>query len=291
MINLEKPQARILIIDDDQDFSNSVRDILRDEGYQIQEAHTRDDALLAFADFSPNIVLIDIKLGKENGVDLLSSLKSNVVDGNYVEFIMMTAFSNVQNAIKALRNGAFDYLQKPVPPEKMIHAIQMAAEKIYNREKIDNYQKNLESLVKERTCELEESNLMYKLLSDASPVGMFKTNEHGKIEYANQTWLNMCGFSFSKVSDAHWTDLICLEHQERVTAKWDEFLDSDQAFEEEFRIHNTTNNPVWVYAQAKKNKKTNCIIGSFTNITNHKEIVPRILQIKEEIRQSRKDHG
>ena len=117
---------RVLIVDDDVDFAESLLDILA-ENYQIETSNNANDALSAAKTFAPHVALLDMRIGQSNGLDLLSTLHQQ-----YPELlcIIMTAYANVETAIKALQHDAYDYLRKPLYPEELSATLNRCFERI-----------------------------------------------------------------------------------------------------------------------------------------------------------------
>ena len=101
---------RILVIDDEKSLSHSLCEGLSDLGYQTQSAASASEAVDQMASFKPHIALLDLRLGSDNGLELLPELKR--MDPDLVAF-MMTAYGDVQTAVAAIKAGAHDYLHKP----------------------------------------------------------------------------------------------------------------------------------------------------------------------------------
>ena len=118
---------RILIIDDDQDFAASLKLILESENYQPLLAHSEDEALESIGKNPVDLALIDIRLGQDNGIDLLPKLKKIQPD---ILCVMVTGFGSVETAVQALNNGAYDYLRKPVNPGELLATIRRGFEKV-----------------------------------------------------------------------------------------------------------------------------------------------------------------
>ena len=119
--------CQILIIDDDQDFASSLKLILESEGYQPLLAHSEEEALECVGKNEVDLALIDIRLGQDNGIDLLLKLKKLQPD---ILCVMITGFGTIETAIQALRYGAYDYLRKPVNPDELIVSLNRGFEKI-----------------------------------------------------------------------------------------------------------------------------------------------------------------
>lgn len=120
-IKTSKP-THLLIVDDDQDILASIKDVLEleFENCSIDVASNVKQAKLLAAETKPDIALLDIKLGQDNGLDLIPELKSIYPD---IACIMMTAYRDNKYTVKAVRFGANDYLYKPVQPHELIQRI------------------------------------------------------------------------------------------------------------------------------------------------------------------------
>jgi len=108
---------KILIADDEKGIRDSLQMILNDEGYYTTVVSNGTDALNEIIANEYQLVISDIKMPGLNGMELMEKC-SNISPDTY--FIVMTAYASVETAIKALRNGAYDYLLKPVEFEDLI---------------------------------------------------------------------------------------------------------------------------------------------------------------------------
>ncbi|MCH7794842.1 MAG: response regulator, partial [Proteobacteria bacterium] len=112
--------GRILLVDDDRDFLSSLRDLLDLEGYEVATASDPEGARRIAAEFRPDIALLDVKLGAANGIDLIPMLKERLPG---ISCVVMTAYAATENAVEAMRNGADDYLNKPIDPANLMRAL------------------------------------------------------------------------------------------------------------------------------------------------------------------------
>jgi len=108
---------RILIVDDDRDFSVGLGDLLTLEGYAVKLTHSADEVEEALKHFPAEVALIDLRLGQDSGIELISSLQSQHPQ---LLCVMMTAYADLDTAVTALRHGAYDYLRKPFHSEDML---------------------------------------------------------------------------------------------------------------------------------------------------------------------------
>lgn len=108
--------AKILVIEDEQNFRLSIRKTLTKSGYEVVEAASLFEARRALQQAEFDLILTDVQLGNESGIDLLPEVRGAGFDG---VFVVMTAFGTVEQAVAAMRDGADDYLQKPVSLEEL----------------------------------------------------------------------------------------------------------------------------------------------------------------------------
>lgn len=130
-------QTRVLIVDDDPDILDSLKDILELEldNCSIELASNVKQAKSLTEQFKPDVALLDIKLGQENGLDLIPELKSIHPD---IACIMMTAYRDNKYTVKAVRFGANDYLYKPVKPQELIQTTtRLLQHQFIKREKVE----------------------------------------------------------------------------------------------------------------------------------------------------------
>ena len=104
-------KGRILVVDDEVNARTALLELLRDEGYVVESAADAFKALGKVADFAPDLVLTDLKMPGMDGLQLLAKLRETDAD---LPVIVMTAFGEVETAVRAMRSGARDYLAKPV---------------------------------------------------------------------------------------------------------------------------------------------------------------------------------
>lgn len=115
--------GRVLVVDDDADFAESLVDMLSHAGHDCATASGPHEAAEMARTFRPQVALLDVRLGNWNGVDLVPRLKERHEE---TVCIMMTAFAEVESAARAVRLGADDYLQKPLAPETLLERVRTA---------------------------------------------------------------------------------------------------------------------------------------------------------------------
>jgi len=113
-------QASILIVDDETSVRDSLLHWFRKDGLRVGTAANATAALQALEQASYDIVLLDIKMPGMDGMELQARI--HAIDAKIV-VIMMTAFASVDTAVRALKQGAFDYVTKPIDPDELSHLV------------------------------------------------------------------------------------------------------------------------------------------------------------------------
>jgi DNA-binding NtrC family response regulator len=113
----------ILVVDDELIVRDSLTKWFREDGYRVESAENAAAALKKLQEQSWNIMLVDIKMPGMDGIELLQRVKE--IDRN-VTVIIITAFAAVDTAVKALKEGAFDYVTKPIDPDYLDHLVENA---------------------------------------------------------------------------------------------------------------------------------------------------------------------
>lgn len=119
-------QAHILVVDDEPDIRELVRDILEDEGHQVSVAENGESARTLFARETPNLVLLDIWMPDVDGITLLREWSSG--GGLDCPVIVMSGHGTLETAIEATRLGAHDFVQKPISLAKLLSIVNQALE-------------------------------------------------------------------------------------------------------------------------------------------------------------------
>ncbi len=141
---MAKNPAKILIVDDEYSDSDSLTNWFRKDGYNVESAENANVALKALQNSSFDIALLDIKMPGMDGMELLERIKA--IDTKIV-VIMITAFASVETAVKALKEGAFDYVTKPIDPDELSHLVRRALERIELKEENTRLRQTLDDLV------------------------------------------------------------------------------------------------------------------------------------------------
>ena len=134
--------TEILIIDDNTDIRNIINDLIVDAGYKTRLAANYNQALKEIDKKLPDVAIIDVKLdkGDNDGLELLSHIKKK--DKN-IPVIIITGHANVEMAIKALKSGAFEFIEKPFNQERLMNFVNRAVENLDLKKKNKEFEKKL----------------------------------------------------------------------------------------------------------------------------------------------------
>ena len=133
---------RILVIDDEPGMRHYLTKLLKNNEYQVREACDGQEGLQAVQDEVPDLILVDFKMPNMDGMQFLAKLKEEHED---MPVIMMTAFGTIDNAIRAMKMGAYDYINKPFEIDEILIVIAKALEKKQLEEENVLLRKKLES--------------------------------------------------------------------------------------------------------------------------------------------------
>jgi DNA-binding NtrC family response regulator len=117
---------RVLIVEDDPSTRSGLSELVQAWGFQTDEAGDGEDAMRKVTTFRPAIIVSDLVMPRMGGADLLRALKDQLSD---ITFILLTAQGTVESAVEAIKEGAYDYLSKPVDPQRLQILLQKAVER------------------------------------------------------------------------------------------------------------------------------------------------------------------
>lgn len=116
-------KKKVLIVDDEQDLRDAVRDALSDEGFEVVEAHNGEVGLSVALEEKPDLILLDLMMPEINGIGMLSRLRQDPW-GKNVTVILLTALEDANSIAQAVEAGGDDYLIKPnVKLEEIVHKV------------------------------------------------------------------------------------------------------------------------------------------------------------------------
>jgi len=125
-------KCKILLVEDDDLQRELLKEILTEAGFKVLTSSTAEGALSLLSRERPKVVVTDVRLPGMDGISLLNRIKSDFPE---TEVVVITAFSSVDDAVNAIKQGAFHYVTKPFDPSVLINLINKACQLVKLREK------------------------------------------------------------------------------------------------------------------------------------------------------------
>ncbi|MBP5218924.1 MAG: sigma-54-dependent Fis family transcriptional regulator, partial [Bacteroidales bacterium] len=147
---------RILIVDDERAIRNSLKEILTDEGYDVDTAENGAAALALVDKEKYNVIFCDIKMPEMDGTEVLDKL---VADGVDSAIVMISGHGDIDTAVECIKKGAFDFIQKPLDLNRILITIKNATDKV--------------SIVKENK-QLKKKIYGQKMIGESEPIRNIK---------------------------------------------------------------------------------------------------------------------
>src|SRR6478735_7957121 len=123
----------VLVVDDDQTIRETLADFFTSLGYTARSARSATEGRQAAAEHAPDVVLVDLRLPDASGLTLLEALRA---DDPELGVIMLTGHADVATAVRAMRQGALDFLEKPVDLDALAVAVARAIELVGLRREV-----------------------------------------------------------------------------------------------------------------------------------------------------------
>ena len=152
-MSIDSPaQRRVLVIDDEDIVRDSVSTYLEDSGFVVFQAMDGREGLDQFKERQPHVVLLDLRMPRMDGLEVLETIAGEL---DQVPVIVVTGAGVLQDAVAALRLGAFDFVTKPIVDMAVLeHSVNRALEHTRLREENRRYQAHLEDEIRARTQDL-----------------------------------------------------------------------------------------------------------------------------------------
>ena len=149
--------ASILIIDDEKAIRKTLSEILRYEGYTIDEAADGEEGLRKFSNSAYDIVLCDVKMPKMDGIEFLEKSKAINPD---VPIIVISGHGNIETAVEAVKKGAFDFISKPPDLNRLLITLRNALDK--------------QTLVRETKVLKRKVGMVKEIIGNSKPINNIK---------------------------------------------------------------------------------------------------------------------
>ena len=165
---MSNKKEKILVVDDEKIVRESLFHWFQEEGYQVETAEDGETALRIFDKNKFDLLLVDMKMPGMSGLDLLAKIKE--IDKDTI-VILITAFASVPTAIKALKDGAYDYVTKPVDPDELEHLVKKALEQRSLRVENEALKGSIDEIIKPDNLIGESGQMkkIYELIHTVAP--------------------------------------------------------------------------------------------------------------------------
>jgi two-component system, NtrC family, response regulator AlgB len=196
---------RILIIDDEPNIRRTLRVALEAHGHEVEEATTATEAFAAVEARPADVALVDLRLGQDNGLDLVGPL---LEQAPRMAIVMITAYASVDTAVEAMRRGAFDYLPKPFTPADIRAVLERVARDRGLRDRVAELEEHVRSEVPEAELDSPDPavrrtiDVAHRVAATNAPVLLRGENGTGKgvLARAIHTWSKRADGPFITVS-------------------------------------------------------------------------------------------
>ena len=159
---------KILIADDDRNIVKILRDRLHKKGFTVIVAYDGKECLNILSKEFPSILLLDLKMPKMNGIEVLKEIKKENIT---ITTIVLTAYSTIEKVVEAMKEGAHDFLPKPIDAAHL----EIVLEKVIERNRLAEQSKLLKSKIQEKNKEIEHLKEQIECEGDFS--GIIGRNE------------------------------------------------------------------------------------------------------------------
>jgi two-component system nitrogen regulation response regulator NtrX len=112
--------SHVLVVDDEPNIVKTLSSVLEDEGYRVSKARSRKEAATLLEEDPPDLMLLDVWLGEEDGLDFLEEVRRAP---EAPDVIVMSGHGTIETAVRALKMGAFDYIEKPFSLDKVLTVV------------------------------------------------------------------------------------------------------------------------------------------------------------------------
>lgn len=197
------PVPKILIVDDEPLMCSSLSSLLDSEGYQTETRLSGKEAKRFLATHHVDLVLSDFVLPDLNGYEVMECVHERNPEA---VVIIMTGYASIERAVEALKRGAYDYIQKPFEPEKLMRIVKNAIEQ--KRLKDEN------KIINSKLVLMEER---YKDLVQNSPDIIYTLDEKGNFTFISDAVERLLGYKTSNLVGRHFSAIVHEEDLDKST--------------------------------------------------------------------------
>ena len=265
---------KILLIDDDIAICETISAFLQSQSYDIHTSDSAEKAYELINSHSYDCILVDFFLPDKEGTQFIKELHQKDI---HIPIILITGSSDIKIARKAVQLGVYDYLVKPFKNKQLQQIVrnailqkQLMDKQIQLELEKQNYQKELEFLVKKKTAELKDSEEKFEKLLNQSLVGIYIL-QNNVIRYANDKFCEIFKISENDLIDKkNLLDFVASGYHPLVEKKLKR-LESKKIKSESFQFESNMGNGdkliIETWAGAVKYQENNAIEGVIVDVT------------------------
>lgn len=196
-----KPDVRVLVVDDEQDIRDACERILTRAGLQVEKAPRGDIALDFLKRKNVDIVLLDLKMPGIDGLEVLERIRElNAM----IQVVVITGYATVETAIKAMKQGAYDFISKPFEPDQLRIVVNRALEKIHLTREAEELERKRQKTLAD--LDMEKSRI--RTIIESLPSGIVVTDPKGRVVLMNPAFRQLLGIDSEVKTEFQIEDLI-----------------------------------------------------------------------------------
>jgi PAS domain S-box-containing protein len=264
-------KLRLLLVDDDEDFALSLADILENKGFEVEIAHSLREGRSAIDQYDAQVALVDIQLGNESGIELISQLKAI---NPSMPCVILTAHAAVESAIDAMRMGAFSYKRKPVDVKDLLSTLEQCFEIVRLERKM---------LIAQQA--LSNSEEKFRSFFENASIGMVIASLDGEFTKVNKTLCDIIGYAEQELLGKSLRDIIPADNVEGELDNFRKLIEGESnSLEHESVYLHKNGTPVWVVINASlvcdSDGRSLYFIAQIQDITVRKK-VEQLLRVQD----------
>ena len=217
-------RTKILVIDDEAPIRDYMYMVLTAFGYDVTAAETGLDGLRKFRRIKPQLILVDLRMPEMDGLTLISEIRGCNPD---VPIIVISGTGAMEDAIGAIRRGAWDYIPKPITSKQVLkHTVEKSLERARLIAENRRYQENLQAEVDRQTSELtrayeqlRESEARYRSVVEDQTESIVRYDINGRITFVNVSCCRYFGRSESELLGSPYVRLVVEKDRQAVRKK------------------------------------------------------------------------
>lgn len=205
-------KTRLLVLEDDKNTRDKLARVFEKEGYEVFTGQDGEEGIKIFSERKIDILLVDIKMPKKNGMEVLHEIKKLSKD---CEIIMLTGYGDEDTAIQAMRDGAINYIRKPMDLDQLILATQKAVDKLhlqraylYKARELELTHEIIAKITEERELivdlrdglRVKARNFTLNLINTI-PIPLVLTDEDMNVDFINKYFVRIYGYTPKRIEE------------------------------------------------------------------------------------------